>query len=76
MITHKIKEVYLANQKIDVLKREKINAEIWRKEIVEDGLYIITSANDLIIYKLANYLFDVEKERGKEKYNLKFRERI
>jgi hypothetical protein len=76
MIASNIKQVYLANQKIEVETRTTIKDPHWRPKLVEDGLYIIATANDMVIYKMGHYIFDVEKERGKEKYNLKFRERI
>lgn len=76
MIASNIMAVYLANTKIDVPTRTTVKEEHWRPMLVEDGLYIISTANDMVVYKLGNYIFDVEKERGKEKYNLKFRERI
>lgn len=76
MIANNIKEVYLANHKVEVKTRTTIKEEHWRPLLVEDGLYIISTANDMIVYKMGYYIFDVEKERGKDRYNLKFRERI
>lgn len=71
-----IKEVYLANTKIEVSGKTVIKDDLWRSKLVEDGLYEIAVANDLLVYKLGNYLFDVEKERVTHKFSLKFRERL
>lgn len=76
MELHKIKSVYLANTKIEVTIKTRINGDNWRGQLIEDGFYIISNANDLMLYKKDNYLFDIEKLRGKDKYELKFRERL